>query len=360
MTQIPSSPRVAVVYPTPFGEEGIFGGGERYALELARELARRTPTRLVTFGSRTRRAMDGPLEISVHEPLRWVRGQRHNPFSVTFLADLARTDVIHCVAWNTLATDLAVLFARATRKKVFVTDVGGGASVTLGSWLPITRWVDRFLLIAEEGAGTLVRDRWSVLFAGIDVDRFHPAADVRRDGVLFVGRLLPHKGIDTLIAAVDPEVPLHIVGRRYDDDYFNLLQRLAAGRNVTFVTGATDEEILTFYQSAAVAVHPSVNRTVYGDFVALPELLGFTAMEAMACGTPVVVSRVGGMHHVVDEGTTGYLVPPSDPEALRDRLHRLLDDPLLARRMGEAARRRIEQHFTWGEVARRCLEAYGR
>ncbi|HEX6902203.1 MAG TPA: glycosyltransferase family 4 protein [Thermoanaerobaculia bacterium] len=360
MPETSSSPRVAVVYPTPFGEDGIFGGGERYALELARALARRTPTRLVSFGSRARREQDGPLEIAIHPPLRYVRGMRNNPFTVTFLADLKDADVIHCGAWNTLATDLSVLFARATGRKVFVTDVGGGASVTLTRWLPIARWVDRFLLIAEEGGSQFVdhRERWSILFAGIDTDRFRPLGETPRRGVLYVGRLLPHKGIDTLIQAVDPGVPLRIVGRRYHDEYFALLQRLAAGKDVTFVTEATDEEILEHYRSAAVSVLPSVNRTVYGDYTALPELLGFTAMEAMACAAPVVVSRVGGMHHVVDEGVTGYLVPPSDPEALRDRLRRLLDDPELARRMGRAARRRIEELFTWDHVARRCLEAY--
>lgn len=361
MPETPPSPRVAVVYPTPFGEDGIFGGGERYAHELAQALARRTPTRLVSFGSRPRRELDGPLEVSIHEPLRWVRGMRTNPFSVSFLRDLADVDVVHCLAWNTLVTDLSVLFARATGRKAMVTDVGGGASLTLVRWLPIARWVDRFLLIAEEGGGQFLahRDRWGILFAGIDTDRFWPPdEETRREGVLFVGRLLPHKGVDVLIEAVDPGVPLRIVGRRYHDEYFALLQRLAAGKDVTFVTDATDEQIRDHYRSAAVSVLPSVNRTVYGDETALPELLGFTAMEAMACGTPVVVSRVGGMHHVVDDGTTGYLVPPGDPAALRDRLRRLLADPELAGRMGRAARRRIEELFTWDGVAQRCLEAY--
>jgi glycosyltransferase involved in cell wall biosynthesis len=360
MPKRPATPRIAVVYPTPFGEEGIFGGGERYALELARALARRAPTRLVTFGSRARRGTDGPLEISVHKPLLWVSGVRNNPFSLSFLADLRGADVIHCVSWHTLVTDFSVLFSRLTHKKVFVTDVGGGSGVTLVSRLPIGRWVDRFLLIAEEGGTSFLahRDRWSTLFAGIDTQRFRPPEVDRRAGVLFVGRLLPHKGIDTLIEAMDPGASLRIVGRPYNDDYFALLQRMAAGKDVSFVTDATDEQVLAFYQSASVSVLSSVNRTVHGDLVALPELLGFTAMEAMACGTPVVVSRVGGMHHVVDDGVTGYLVPPSDPEALRDRLRRLLGDPGLARSMGTAARRRIEELFTWDVVARRCLEAY--
>jgi glycosyltransferase involved in cell wall biosynthesis len=351
---------VAVVYPTPFGEDGIFGGGERYALELARALARHTPTRLVSFGSRARREMDGPLEIAIHEPLRYVGGVRNNPFTVTFLADLKDADVIHCGAWNTLATDLSVLFARATSRKVYITDVGGGAGITLVRFLPIARWVDRFLLIAEEGGSQFLahRDRWSILFAGIDVERFRPVEGTPRRGVLYVGRLLPHKGIDTLIQAVDPGVPLRIVGRPYHDEYFALLHRLAEGKDVTFHTDASDEEILEHYRSTEVSVLPSVNRTVYGHEFALPELLGFTAMEAMSCATPVVVSRVGGMHHVVDDGVTGYLVPPSDPGALREKLRGLLDDPAGARRMGEAARKRIEDLFTWDHVARRCLEAY--
>jgi len=357
---ISPSPRVAVVYPIPFGEKGIFGGGERYAFELARALARRTPTRFVSFGSEARRTDEGPLEISIHRTLRHIRKERINPFNLTFLADLKSADVIHCGVWNTLATDLSVLLAKVTGRKVFVTDVGGGASFTLVRWLPIERWVNRFLFIAEQGSGHLLnrRDRWSILYAGIDIDRFRPADGARREGVLFVGRLLPHKGVDVLIQAVDPGVPLRIVGRRYHDEYFALLQRLAEGKDVTFVTDATDDQIVDFYRTAAVSVLPSVNRTVYGDYTPLPELLGFTAMEAMACGTPVVVSRVGGMSEVVDDGVTGYLVPPSDPEKLRDRLRLLLGDPELARRMGGAARRRIEDLFTWDRVAQRCLEAY--
>jgi len=344
------------------GEDGIFGGGERYALELAKALARRTATRLVSFGSGSRRESDGDLEISIHRALRYIHGARLNPFTLSFLADLRDVDVIHCGVWNTLATDLSVIFARMTGKKVFVTDVGGGASFSLARRLPIARWVNRFLLIAEEGGAGFEahRDRWSILYAGIDTERFRPATDVRRRGVLFAGRLLPHKGVDVLIQAVEPDMPLRIVGRRYHDEYFALLQRLAEGKDVTFVTDATDDQLLEHYRSAAVSVLPSVNRTVYGDHSPLPELLGFTAMEAMACGTPTIVSRVGGMHHVVDDGVTGYLVPPGDVQALRARLRELLEDPDRAAVMGAAARRRIEDLFTWDRVAERCLEAYAR
>ncbi len=111
-------------------------------------------------------------------------------------------------------------------------------------------------------------------------------------------------------------MPLKIVGRPYHDDYFQLLQRLAAGKDVTFVTAASDEQVLAAYQGAAVAVLPSVNRTVYGDTTALPEILGFTLMEAMACGAAAICTRVGALSEVVVDGESGFIVPPSDPAAL--------------------------------------------
>ena len=355
-------PTIAVVYPIPFGDDGIFGGGERYAVELAKALARETPTRLITFGSNPRREQIGDLDVRIHKPLRYVHGLRANPLSFGFLRDLRGVDVIHCVAWNTLVTDFAVLYGRLTGKKVFVTDVGGGASFTLTRWLPVGRWVDGFLLIAAQGGAqfTAWRDRWSILLGGIDAKHFRPVPGAERSGVLFVGRLLPHKGIDTLIAAVDPDVPLRIVGRPYHDKYFALLQEMAAGKQVTFVTNASDEEILGYYQAAAVSVLPSVHRTVYGDWAPLPELLGFTLLEAMACGAAVICSRVGPLDEVVVDGESGFVVPPGDPVALGDRIRALLGDPALASRVGEAARRRVEEVFTWEQVARRCLEAYAR
>jgi glycosyltransferase involved in cell wall biosynthesis len=353
-------PRVAVVYPILFGDDGIYGGGERYALELARALARRVPARLITFAAQAARRHEDGLEIRVYRPLGHVQGARFNPLSLGFTAALRDVDVVHCLSWNTLVTDLALLAAGALGKRAFVTDVGGGAGVTLVRWLPIARLVDGFLLIAPQGGEPFerFRSRWHIIYAGIDVERYRPDLARPRGGVLFVGRLVPHKGINYLIEAVEPGVPLRIVGRPYDPEYFRLLQRLAAGKDVTFVTDAADEAVVREYQGCAVAVLPSVNTNVYGDTTALPELLGFAAMEAMSSGAPVIASDVGGLAEVVVDGVTGFLVPPNDPQVLRARLRQLLADPALATRMGAAARQRIVERFTWDEVANRCLAAY--
>jgi glycosyltransferase involved in cell wall biosynthesis len=357
---IDSRPRVAVVYPIPFGEEGLYGGGERYAVELARALSRRVPTRLLTFGSRPGRRREGDLEIRTYRPLRYVRGERINPLSFRFLGALRDVDVIHCTSWNTLVTDFSILAARLLAKRVFVTDIGGGGSLSLAGRLPLARWVDGFLLLAPQGGTQFAayRDKWDILYAGIDVDRYRPAPEVTRRGVLYVGRLLPHKGINYLVEAMDPEVPLRIVGRPYHEEYLRLLRKLAAGKRVTFITDATDDAIVREYQAAAVAVLPSVYTDVYGATTFLPELLGFTGLEAMSCGTPLLGTDVGGIPEVVDDGVTGYLVPPNDPGALRDRIRLLLGDPAIAARLGAAARQRVLDKFTWEAVTERCLAAY--
>ena len=353
------SPRVAVVYPIPFGEEGIYGGGERYALELAKALARRTPTRLVTFGATPRLEWRDELEIRLRVPWRYVRGERFNPLSIAFVRDLRDVDVVHCVSWNTLVSDVSVLYARLARKRVFVTDVGGGASFTLAHRLRLGGLVDGFALIAPQpGQFDPWRDRWSIILGGIDAQRFRPAAGAKRAGVLFVGRLLPHKGIDVLIRAIDPGVALRVVGRRYDERYFGLLQELARGKDVTFVTDASDADILAMYQAAAVAVLPSVATSVYGEVSNAPELLGFTLLEAMSCATPVICSDA--LPGIVVDGESGFVVPQRDVEALASRLRLILSDAALAARLGAAARQRVLDVFTWDLVAERCLQAYER
>ncbi|MFN2504938.1 MAG: glycosyltransferase, partial [Acidimicrobiales bacterium] len=87
-------------------------------------------------------------------------------------------------------------------------------------------------------------------------------------------------------------------------------------------------------------------------------LLGLTVLEAMASGTPVVASRVGGLPELVVDGVTGFLVEPGDVDQLQDRLRLLLADRGLARRLGENGRDLVLRQFTWEACAERCLAAY--
>ena len=96
----------------------------------------------------------------------------------------------------------------------------------------------------------------------------------------------------------------------------------------------------------------------YGRDVPVSELLGLVALEAMASGTPVVASRIGGLAAVVVDGETGFLVPPGNTEALGDRLAHLVSDRHLAARLGANARDLVVERFTWRACAERCLAAY--
>jgi glycosyltransferase involved in cell wall biosynthesis len=182
--------------------------------------------------------------------------------------------------------------------------------------------------------------------------------------VLFVGRLTPHKGIDRLIEALPDGASLTIGGTGGHDPhppesgYVDDLRDLARVRDVRFTGAIDDADLPGLYRRAAVLAMPSVNVTRYGKVHPVSELLGLTAIEAMACGTPVVASRIGGLAEVVVDGVTGYLVAPGDVTALRGRLAELLDDPSLARRMGEAGRERAVAQFTWEACAQRCVAAY--
>ena len=120
----------------------------------------------------------------------------------------------------------------------------------------------------------------------------------------------------------------------------------------------SDAELVAEYRRAACVVLPSVYRDRDGGETRVPELLGQTLLEAMACGTPVVCTRVASLPEVVDDGITGIIVPPNDPAALGAAIRWLRDHPAEAVRLGAAGRARVLDRFTWDRVVRQCLAIY--
>src|SRR5690242_3189447 len=183
--------------------------------------------------------------------------------------------------------------------------------------------------------------------------------------ILQLGRLVPRKGVDTVIRAQarlvrehDVRARLLIVGGDSNDPDPRLtpeigrLQRLAREErvedSVVFV-GRRGREVLKYYYSAADV------------FVTTPwyEPFGITPLEAMACGTPVIAANVGGLKFSVRDGETGYLVPPGDPEALAERFRLLYSSPALLRVFGQQAIQRVNELFTWAHVAEGLSKLYG-
>jgi glycosyltransferase involved in cell wall biosynthesis len=348
------------IVPSAFGPRGIFGGAERYAFELARAMAGFVPTTLLTFGERHERWREGELDVVV-ERAAYIRGQRTNPWTPALLGWVRRARVVHCHQRHVLASSTAALLGRLLRRPVFVSDLGGGGW-DISAYIDTSRWFSGHLHISQYSRNLSAREnvaRAHVIMGGVDTEKFSPDPAVPRDGkVLFVGRLLPHKGVNYLVEAADDRMRLHIVGTPGDARFKADLDKLARGKRVEFVSEASDQDLVRAYRSASVAVLPSVYRTLYGDTTLVPELLGQAALEAMACGTPVVVTSVASLPEVVADGKTGFVVPPNDPAALREKLAWLLEHPDDAARMGAAGRRRVLEHFSWPAVVRRCLELY--
>jgi glycosyltransferase involved in cell wall biosynthesis len=341
--------------------DGIIGGAERYALELARHMAAEIPTSLVSFGDVERQETIGQLKIHVIGNPWCIRGEISNPISFQLYNDLRKADVVHCHQQHILASSCAALFCRLTGRRVFVSDLGGGGW-DLSAFVATDNWYDGHLHISEYSRsvfGHALRSSAHVILGGVDVQKFIPDPGIVRERkVLFVGRLMPHKGIDVLIKALPETLELEIIGQPYDDRYFRDLERLAFGKRVTFRHDCTDEDLVRAYQRAMCVVLPSVYKTMYGDEGVAPELLGQTPLEAMACEAPAICTKVASLPEVVQDGVTGFVVPPNDPESLGERIAWLSDHAEQRQVMGRLARSRVLEVFTWPAVVRRCLGIY--
>ena len=180
--------------------------------------------------------------------------------------------------------------------------------------------------------------------AGTDQPDLERVAAIRRDFsqpiVLFVGRLVPYKGVDVLLdAMVRLNAVALIVGEGPQRASLEAqAHRLGVTSRVRFLGSVTDQELASLYRACDVFVLPSVTRQ---------EAFGVVQLEAMAAGKPVVSTDLGtGVGWVNRHGETGYVVPPRDAGALEEAIRRLLDDPDLRRSMGEAAMRRVRSSFT--------------
>ncbi|HEX6237237.1 MAG TPA: glycosyltransferase family 4 protein [Acidimicrobiales bacterium] len=360
--------RVLHVAPTAFGVDGLFGGGERYPLELARALAGEpgVECELVTFGrSPGVRSEASGLRIRVLRPIGHWRGHPAHPISAALIPAVRSASVVHTHHFRSMPSRMAAMAAATQRRDraTVTTDHGLGGDGTRGL---LPRLVDGFLVVSRYSAATLRSppSKTRVVYGGADPSQFRPGPLEQRAGVLFVGRVTPHKGVDRLLRALPRDAELTIAGtaghdrRRPERDYPRHLRRLAAGRCVRFLGPVVEEELPALHRTAAVFVLPSVDRTCYGRPVGISELLGLSVLEAMASATPVVASRVGGVPEVVDDGETGFLVEPGDVDALHDRIATVLADRGLARRLGDNARSAVTARFTWQACARRCVAAY--
>ena len=272
----------------------------------------------------------------------------------------SRWGVPHVTTFHTLAK--TKLRARAGERE---------PELRLATEERVVKSADAIVVSTQQEKDELVRHygaqphKIPVVPAGVDLDLFRPVDKGQarqrlglreRKIILYVGRIEPIKGLDVLINAMalledaDDTRLLIVGGKLGQDRELDRLKSMAAdlgiGEKVTF-TGAVEQAQLPDYYSAAdVFVLPSYS-----------ESFGLAALEAMACATPVVVSRVGGLKTIVRNGVTGYLIPWHCPEPFAQRLDMLLPNHALREAMGGAARAKALQ-MSWGGVADRILDFY--
>jgi starch synthase len=377
-----SAPRLRVALLTREYPPDVYGGAGVHVAYLARELSGLVELTVHCQGA------DRP-GATAHRP--WGRLAGANPALGVMSADLSMAaaagdaDVVHSHTWYAnLGGHLAGLLYGIPHVMTVhsleplrpwkAEQLGGG--YVLSSWCERTAVESAAAVIAvSEGmrADVLAAypavqpGRIRVIRNGIDTREYAPdpktdvldryGVDPGRPAVIFVGRVTRQKGLPVLLraaAALDPACQLVLCAGQADTpelaaEVDALVTALRAARSgVVWIPGMLPKRaVVQLLSHATVFACPS-----------LYEPLGIVNLEAMACGTAVVASRVGGIPEVVSDGETGLLVPPGDPGALAGAVNALVADPARAQLLGRAGRERAVAEFGWERVARATAELY--
>jgi len=384
----------------------VYGGAGVHVEYLTRELARHMDVEVRCFGEQAE--VRGRLEVkgyelapgllaSADEQLRSALGPLERCLS--FATDSAGADVVHCHTWY---SHLGGILHRLLHGTPLIISIHSLEPLRpwkreqLGRGYDMSCWVERTALEMADAIIAVSREterevlehfdvapeRISIIPNGIDLEEYAPDSGtehLRRYGipadrpyVLFVGRITRQKGIVHLLRAIssfDPGIAVVLCAGAPDTPEIarEMESRVAELRSRREHLYWIQEMVsrpaaIQLYSHAAVFCCPSV----YEPF-------GIINLEAMACGTPVVASAVGGIREVVVHEETGLQVPfeplrdspePADPAAFASDLavavNRLMADPELRERMGEAGRRRVEKHYSWPAVADSVAQLYRR
>ncbi len=364
------------------------GGTQTYASELARRLAVRCEDFAVIAPQ-----VPGAEAVDATLPFDVVRVRApYDALSVLALVPLLRLarqrgfEATFHVQWPTA---LAALLARpfGGPRRIFVAAHGREVLLEPLARYPmlnalyngVRRWVlrsaDGFFPVSHYTAALLRErgvpaERLTVLHNGTDPARFHPVETtaLRRqlglDGrsvLLTLSRLVPRKGIDTVlralpeVAAEVPDVCYLVGGSGPDRPRLEMLVReLGLTDRVRFLGKIPDEQLLQYYNLCDVFVLPSRQDPPH------VEGFGIVFLEAGACGKPVVGARAGGIPDAVRAGETGLLVEPDDAQELAQALLRLLQDADLAARLGAGGQQRVRLNATWDHAADHLYRAIAR
>lgn len=363
-----------------------FGGVETSIYELARRLVKKgleVEVHASRTGSNPNVEFVEGIKVIRHRILFMLFRAPVNPAIPIAVMKQKDADVIHVVSTYPTISDLGLLFGRiAMRPVVLAYHFDGEAYGFLGRLFQrmylslFAKWVDMFATIVVSTTRSYVntspvlgrtRKPLVVVPNAVDLQRFNPSVDGREARrrfnisenakvVLFVGRLVPYKGLEYLIESMSKildehkNVVLMVVGEgELERELFALTKRRGIQDSVIF-TGRVDESLLPHcYAASDMLVLPSVSRQ---------EAFGIVVIEAFASGKPVISTSIAGVREVVRPGETGLMVPPGDAESLANAIGELLRNDELRREMGRRARLLAEEKYDWNRIVDRYLGVY--
>ena len=386
----------------------VYGGAGVHVEHLSRELAKLTAVEVRCFGEQSEPGGAGKPAVRGFGPWNDALSKLDprlrkavEPMTVGLAFAGAPTDasVVHCHTWYSMMGGLWIKILHGIPLVITthsLEPLRPWKEEQLGRGYHLSRWIEKTaieladaVIAVSDGTRKEVLEcyeldpaRVRVIHNGIDLDIFRrtdpkPALEkyklpTGKPYLLFVGRITRQKGVLHLVRALE-----HVTR--------DLDAVLCAGAPDTEEIGREMEGLVRDLQKKRPGVHwvrdmvpvPDLVRLYSGAtlFVcpSIYEPFGIINLEAMACSCPVVASRVGGIPEAVADGETGLLVPfesrgaptyePKDPgrfaRDLAEGVNTLAKDPAFRKRMGEAGRRRVEEKFSWGMIARRTLDLYG-
>ena len=362
--------RIALV--SPFH---LVGGGESYSLNLAKALSKTNNSVNFFVNSQTKETSTkyvGKLKItSVKSTILPI--DPGNPVSLSLMKALLNEefDVIHAHQMYSFFNLCSSFSGRIKRGQTVLTDHGGGWRLAAFPHV-CANAPEAFAAVSEFSLQRMLSfapkktDISRVVYGGVNTEDFHvlPPNNELRDYlkltdenvVLCLGRVLPHKGIDVAINAL-PYMPkntrLLVVGEVLNPEYFYYLKKIVhkhvAGK-VTFLGGVAASELPAFYNLCDVFVQPSVYFDYKGRYHKVSELLGLSRLEAMACGKPVVVSKVGGLTEKIVNGENGYIFEPGNEKQLACYVTQLLLDKNLQKKIGGNALSTVKRELVGAKL----------
>lgn len=360
--------RIAHLAPTYFAQDSVIGGGERYVLYVTQALARMPPHPRADFVQTI--ISTGPEDRQFREndvPIRIFRNENPSPNMMSAISgrlweSLLDFDIIHVHQSLSIFGIYSSVVARSMHKKLVLTDTGGGNNPIMqaGRGLELADGIISISRFAHSLIASKFSGPHEILLGPVDTDLFCPRPDqvFNPMSAICVSRIMPHKGIDRIIAALPKGMQLRVVGQVYHQPYYELLIQMSKGKDVVFIHDADDRALIRLYGESGIFLQGSTTRDCYGNGVDKPELLGLTPLEAMSCGLPVIVSNVGSLPELVPDPSFGKTFVNDEDLVVKLKSYALGSWPPSGAR--ERARRHVIRNHSLTAIGPSLADFYAR